>query len=78
MAMPLKILISLLLLAALAAGPWLWQLNPLWVALVVPLAGAWAIWLVVEYLRWARRLGQSRPLAPSASPPQKPNQPKGD
>jgi hypothetical protein len=69
MPMWLKILISLLLLAALTAGPWLWQLSPAWVALLVPVAGVWAIWLVVEYLRWARGLGRSESGEPGDAPP---------
>lgn len=59
----LKILVSLLLLAALTASPWLWAISPWWIALLLPLVAAWSVWLVVEYLRWARQLSKSRSAA---------------
>jgi hypothetical protein len=44
--------------ALLGVSPYLWQidLNFLW--LIVPMLGAWAFWLVTEYLRWAEQLGR--------------------
>ena len=45
-------------LLVLVASPWLWWVDPnlLWVAGAV--VAAWAVWLVVRYLDWARSLRQ--------------------
>lgn len=58
-----QILISLLCLALVTASPWLWQANPLWVAVLMPVVAVWSIWLVVVYLKWARGLGRNRQAA---------------
>ena len=34
-------------------GRALWQINLNFLWLIIPMLGAWAIWLVIEYLRWA-------------------------
>ncbi len=48
--------LGLLGVLVLAVSPWLWWVAPdlLWV--VGPVAGVWAVWLVVLYLDWARSL----------------------
>ncbi len=58
MTFALRWVIAVMGLALLGASPYLWQidLNFLW--LIVPILGAWAFWLVVEYLRWAETLGR--------------------
>lgn len=42
----------------IAVTPWLWWIAPtlLWVA--CPLVAVWSVWLVVQYLAWARTLGK--------------------
>ena len=46
----------------LGVSPYLWQisLNFLW--LIIPILGAWAIWLVIQYLRWAETLNRKQPF----------------
>ena len=38
--------------------PYLWWWAPGLLFVACPLVMAWAVWLVVEYLRWARTLGR--------------------
>lgn len=65
MPMWLRILVSLLLLAALTAAPWLWRQSPLLVIVVLlPAVTVWSIWLIVSYLRWARGLSRAKSMHP--------------
>jgi hypothetical protein len=45
-------------LLLVAVTPYLWFVNKslLWIA--CPLLIAWAVWLMLEYLKWARGLGK--------------------
>jgi uncharacterized RDD family membrane protein YckC len=43
----------------LGVSPYLWQINLNFLWLIVPMLGAWAIWLVIEYLRWAETLSKA-------------------
>jgi hypothetical protein len=38
--------------------PWIWQEEPVVAYLLLLPLAVWAVWLMVEYLRWARRLGR--------------------
>ncbi len=43
----------------IAVTPYLWldgRQNLLWIT--IPLILIWCVWLVLEYLRWARKLGK--------------------
>jgi hypothetical protein len=54
----LKWILGLLGLALLMASPYVWKANPILLWLIIPLLGAWAFWLMMEYLRWAKTLGK--------------------
>jgi hypothetical protein len=47
-------------LCLLGASPHLWQTNLNFLWLIIPVLGAWAIWLVIEYLRWAEALSKKQ------------------
>jgi MFS superfamily sulfate permease-like transporter len=54
----LKWILGLLGLALLMASPYVWKASPILLWLIIPLLGAWAFWLMMEYLRWAKTLGK--------------------
>jgi hypothetical protein len=54
----LKWVLGLAGLPLIAVTPFLWWWAPLLLWLACPLVLAWALWLVVEYLRWADTLGK--------------------
>ena len=54
----MRIAIALLGLILIGALPWIWQIHPwLGALLLVPIL-PWCVWLMFEYLKWARRLGK--------------------
>jgi purine-cytosine permease-like protein len=55
-------MIGLIGLGLLAVSPYLWQININFLWLILPMLGAWAIWLVIEYLRWTETLSRRQPL----------------
>ena len=42
--------------AAVTPFLWWWSVPLMWLAIVA--LAAWAVWLTLEYLRWARTLGR--------------------
>jgi hypothetical protein len=57
--LPQKVLVpilSLLALATLAAFPWVWSWHATAGLTCLAAVLAWAVWLMVLYLRWARGL----------------------
>jgi hypothetical protein len=54
----LKAMLAFAGLPLIAVAPWLWMSGPRLLLAVVPLIAIWAVWLVIEYLRWARTLGR--------------------
>ena len=54
----LKVVIAVAGVILLGLLPWIWEFNAVVAyVLLLPLA-VWTVWLMVEYLRWARRLGK--------------------
>ena len=58
----LRSMIGVIGLGLLGVSPYLWQINLNFLWLIVPMLGAWAIWLVNEYLRWAETLSRKQPF----------------
>jgi hypothetical protein len=58
----LRLMIGVIGVGLLAVSPYLWQINLKFLWLIIPMLGAWAIWLVIEYLRWADTLSRKQPF----------------
>jgi hypothetical protein len=58
----LRLMIGVIGVGLLAVSPYLWQINLKFLWLIIPMLGAWAIWLVIEYLRWADALSRKQPF----------------
>ncbi len=58
----LRLMTGLIGLGLLAVSPYLWQISLSFLWLIIPMLGAWAIWLVIEYLRWAETLSRKQPF----------------
>jgi hypothetical protein len=56
----LRWMIGVIGVGLLAVSPYLWQINLNFLWLIVPMLGAWGIWLVIEYLRWAETLSRKQ------------------
>ena len=54
----LKVVIAVAGVILLGLLPWIWEMYPIVAYLMVVPISLWAVWLMVEYLRWARRLGK--------------------
>jgi hypothetical protein len=54
-------ILSLLAMAALAAFPWVWRWHATAGMACLAAVFAWAVWLIVSYLRWARGLSHDDP-----------------
>ena len=54
----LKWILGVLGLMLMMASPYVWKLDPILLWLIIPLLCAWALWLMLEYLRWTKSLGK--------------------
>jgi hypothetical protein len=55
---PIRVAIAFSGLVLLGLLPWIWQAYPILAYILLIPIPIWAIWLMVMYLRWARRLGR--------------------
>jgi hypothetical protein len=53
-----KVVIAGLGVILVALLPWIWEVHPVVAYLLLLPVLVWAVWLMVEYLQWARRLGK--------------------
>jgi len=54
----MRLALALAGLLVIGILPWIWQLHPwLGASLLIPII-PWCIWLIFEYLHWARGLGK--------------------
>jgi hypothetical protein len=53
-----KIGIAVVGVILVALLPWIWEVHPVVAYLLLLPLSVWAIWLMVEYLHWAERLGK--------------------
>jgi hypothetical protein len=45
-------------LILIAITPYFWFTKPMLLWIACPLVIAWVVWLMIEYLRWAAKLGK--------------------
>jgi hypothetical protein len=55
----LVLFITILAFPAIAVLPWLWRASHALASICALAISVWCVWLMVLYLKWARRLGQT-------------------